>query len=286
VRRPDLRTANYIVGLFVDTRAYDDQSTDDVIATAMQTSDDDIRWACIRVLQERGGPQVFAAAVILCSAAEPRERETGIAILGQNLVEDKTCRTAAMPILLAVAAREQDPGVLVTLCGALADPTDARTIDPFSRWAAHPDPAVRLGVAQGLLGYEDERAVALLIALTSDEQATVRDWATFGLGTQIDTNTPTVRAALRARLDDPDADTCMEALAGLARRCDPGVIKALEVLLADEDINTLPLEAGLALADPAFHRALTILAGAWAREGALTNVIETLEEAIETCQPT
>lgn len=133
MRRQSLRTANHIVGLFVATQAYDDGLTDDLVATATRTSDDDVQWACIRVLQERGGPHVFAAAVTLCNADAPRDREVGVAILGQNLVEEKTLCIAALPVLSSVAAREHDVGVVVTLCGALAGSDDVGATDLFSR---------------------------------------------------------------------------------------------------------------------------------------------------------
>lgn len=113
----------------------------------------------------------------------------------------------------------------------------------------------------------------------------MRDWATFALGTQIVTDTPAIRDALRARLDDPDEDTRLEALAGLARRCAPGVIAALRVLLADTDAEALPLEAALPRAEPAYHGALALLARAWEGDGVPTNVLQTLEEAIAGCPP-
>ena len=191
-----------------------------------------------------------------------------------------------LPRSCRLAAREQDPTVIASLCYAFGHLHDPATIDAVTGWATHPDENVRFGVVHGLSGYEDDRAIETLIHLSADDDSDVRDWATFGLGIGIATDTPAIRDALRARLDDPDDDTRLEALAGLARRRDPGVIEALRVLLVDTKVDALPLDAGLALADPAFHEALAVLAGVWEREEAPMNVIATLEEAIEVCQPT
>lgn len=59
-----------------------------------------------------------------------------------------------------------------------------------------------------------------LIAWSRDEDAAVRDWATFTLGTQLDVDSRDVRQALRDRLDDANFDTRCEAFVGLARRLD------------------------------------------------------------------
>lgn len=260
------------------------QSVAALIAVALAAGDeDDARWDHVGALQDRGGDVVFAAAERLITHGHGRERELGVDILAQGQVAEKPLRERAIPLLLNLAAHEQDARVIAALCHAFGHLHDPATIDTVRKWAAHPDENVRFGVVHGLSRYDDQRAIATLIQLSSDEDSDVRDWAAFGLGSMIEADTPAIRAALRARLDDADADTRMEALAGLARRCDPGVIQALCVFLADKDATTLPLEAGLALADPVFHSALTMLAGAWEREEVLSNVAQTLEEAVEAC---
>jgi hypothetical protein len=103
----------------------------------------------------------------------------------------------------------------------------------------HPDNAVRRGVVSGLLGLMDDLAVATLIELSRDQEADIRDWATFGFGSQLDRDDPSIREALIARLDDPDDNTREEALVGLAARGDeravPRLLFELERLEQSED---------------------------------------------------
>jgi HEAT repeat protein len=88
---------------------------------------------------------------------------------------------------------------------------------------------VRRAVVHGLMGHDDDRAVRALIALSGDDDAAVRDWATFSLGVQIERDAPELRDALAARLSDGDADTRDEAIRGLALRGDERAVEpALE----------------------------------------------------------
>jgi HEAT repeat protein len=90
----------------------------------------------------------------------------------------------------------------------------------------------------------------------------VRDWATFGLGSQIDLDTPRIREALCARLNDPDPITRAEAFVGLARRKDEGVLSPLIAALGSTQLDEfdprqdLVLEAAWEIADPRLLPAL------------------------------
>ena len=85
---------------------------------------------------------------------------------------------------------------------------------------SHPDADVREAVAFALSGRGGDAALAALIELSGDPEAAVRDWATFALGTLAEQDSPALRDALAARLDDPDDDTRLEAIHGLALRGD------------------------------------------------------------------
>ena len=85
---------------------------------------------------------------------------------------------------------------------------------------AHEDPDVREAVAFALGGREGEDVMAALIELSGDASSGVRDWATFALGTLAREDSDELRDALAARLDDPDSETRLEAVHGLAVRGD------------------------------------------------------------------
>lgn len=104
--------------------------------------------------------------------------------------------------------------------------------------AGHPDPAVRQAVGATLplitdLVEPSLDAVAAVIALTADPDPRVRDWACFALAQQWNTlDTPQLRQALAARLDDVDEQTRREALMGLALRRDPRALPYVRAALS------------------------------------------------------
>jgi len=88
-----------------------------------------------------------------------------------------------------------------------------------------------------------------LIALSVDADADVRDWATFGLGSLLELDTPELRAALEARLADESADVRDEALVGLAQRGDARMCDRIRAELVRDSVGILAVEAAAALGD-------------------------------------
>jgi HEAT repeat protein len=134
-------------------------------------------------------------------------------------------------VLLRLLEEDDEPAVLSSAAIGLGHLHDERAIDRLTKLAGHASPDVRRAVVHGLMGHDDDRAVRALVVLSEDEDPAVRDWATFSLGIQIDRDTPEVREALAARLDDEDANTRDEAIRGLAQR---GDARAIEPALAAE----------------------------------------------------
>jgi HEAT repeat protein len=98
---------------------------------------------------------------------------------------------------------------------ALGHMGDVRGLPAVLRHAAHPSEEVRLSVAFAIPLVAGDppaaEAIEALIQLSADPDPDVRDWATFGLGSQFEDDTNAIRDALAARLADEKGDAPGEA---------------------------------------------------------------------------
>jgi HEAT repeat protein len=271
-------------------RHNDPRSTDELISLALNASLEDDQseiskqgWDAIRTLNYRANREVLDAAHELCLSEDPSHRRVGADILGQLGIPDRTFPKECLGILLGLL-NDEDLEVLDSACIALGHLHQLEAIEPLIKLKNHPEASIRYAVTFGLLAYEDERAVKALIELSEDEDDEVRDWATFGLGSQIDSDTPEIRDALYRRLTDSDDTTSGEGMVGLARRKDERVLQALLQDLARDDAGSLPLEAAEEFADPRLLSALIDLKRRWANEPGHRH-ISMLDSAIEACSP-
>ena len=210
------------------------RSVDELVSAAIDAADDDSRWEVIRELHALGNREVFERAMLLAHSGTPPQRILGAEILGQlhEQVED------AMPTLVEML-RDDDAGVAEAVVHALAQQQQPRIIEPLTRMAEHPAANVRWAVATALADLiADERAQRILLALMRDDDTSVRDRATFAIGSLSDHDSPRIRSALFERLQDDDRSVANEAALGLARRRDARAIayiaRAVEVADAEE----------------------------------------------------
>jgi HEAT repeat protein len=213
-------------------------SVDELFALARASEDEDAYWECVAELHGRVEERTFKLAEVLCESFAAGERCLGADVLGQlgalpglSAAEGPFASESGR-VLLALLCEDGEPAVLSAAAVGLGHLRDDRAIDRLVELASHESAVVRRGVVHGLMGHDDDRAVAALIALSADADGAVRDWATFSLGVQIDRDTPELRDALAARLDDPNLDARSEAIRGLARRRDE---RALPLALAAAD---------------------------------------------------
>lgn len=262
-------------------------SVSEVFFLALTFSSDDEGeapgWDAIAELHKRGGSEIFALAQSLCQGDDSHERDVGACILGQlGWKDDYPFRDQTLPILFHLLETDSNVLVLLSACHALGHLRDECSIEHVLPFVNHPHEDVRFSAVSALSCLEDERAINGLIQLSRDSDSDVRDWATFGLGSLIDTDTEAIRQALYERLSDTDEDTVGEAIVGLARRKDERVksyvLKCLEQML----YGTLHLEAAEELADPGFLPALYHFRENW--EGEKNWIYDRLIDAIAACE--
>jgi HEAT repeat protein len=221
----------------------DPRPTWDLINIALSESDEEKAWDAIGVLHFRANREVFDAAAKLCGSECPTERSLGASILGQIGVEQRLFLDQSLTVLLDSLSKERDVEAFQSICFALGHRGDQRAIAPVLELRQHPDANVRYAVVHALSCHADERAIQGLIELTLDTDPLVRDWATFGIGSLIEIDSPAIRTALFRRIHDEDDDVRGEALVGLARRGDPRVIEPLIHELDSHNSNHYVIEA-------------------------------------------
>lgn len=221
----------------------------EVVRRYCETLYDEDSDATLALVHYRGGEEEFRIGEEYAASPDPEDQKTGALILGQLGWSDRTFLTESVNILIDLLD-DDDPSVIRDAALALGHRADPSAIPHLLKHVPHPDAGVRYGVVFGLMGHENERAIDALITLASDKDFDVRNWAVFGLGTQIEADTPTIRQALRQALTDPDHEIRGEALVGLARRNDPNIVQELINEWRYDEVSVLSLEAAEAIGDP------------------------------------
>lgn len=224
-----------------------------LVRHAISARDDDVSWKCISALHWKGDREVLNAAVALCKSNKAKERRIGADILGQLGVPDRTFPEEALKILHGMLRTDSNPDVLnavLVAIGHTQDNEDMCGIQKIVSLRHHRNSYVRYGVVHAIAGREDGESVNTLIKLMEDSDTEVRDWATFGLGTQLDLDTPRIRKALWKRVNDSDLETRCEAIVGLARRKDSKIRDVLVKELSQEKPSSLVFDATANYGDP------------------------------------
>ena len=232
----------------------------------------DASWNAIGELHRRGTPATLSLAQSLARSASTRKRALGLYVASQLRAGAPRGRWPSEPYAVEETQRMlllglNDPHfeVVRAAVSGLGHRPHADALQGLVALSRHQSAHMRWDVAVTLAGYSEPAAVEALLQLASDEESEVRDWATFGLGTQSDADNSDIRAMLWKNAHDVDSDVRGEALVGLARRQDPRAVSLLKSRLTDE-CRVYEFDAAQALKDPALAGPLRALREAVDRE--------------------
>jgi hypothetical protein len=101
---------------------------------------------------------------------------------------------------------------------------------------------IRYALVFAILTLTNEIAINILLKLSDDRSPKVRDWAVFGLGTQIEADNSEIRNMLYKHCFDKDDQTKQEAIIGLANRNDRRIYEIIRAELNSNNFGSLLFE--------------------------------------------
>lgn len=207
-------------------------------------------WDNIHELRSRAGTETFNKCIALVKSKEPLKRRIALDLLAQFGTPPRPFYKVSKEIFFDILNNETDSKVIESALYAVSHNNgklNSKDVAAICKFKNNEDSAIRKALAFALLGLNNKEAIDTLILLSADKFSFVRDWATFGIGTQIKKDNKAIRKALRDRTEDKDEDVRYEAIAGLAARNDNGIIEIIMLELSKPNVRSLLFEAITAL---------------------------------------
>ncbi len=262
----------------------DSLSEDQLFVQALASPDTPESEQAIDALRESGTRSAAERAMGLVQSADRNERLTGIDVMNDFGAKQNFQFQSEFAPLLVRTLETDDELQLLKAINCVAKTGTPAALGPLLRLASHRSKEVRLRVAQGLPSLtrgerlsEDHPLVCELLNMMTDDDTDVRDWATFGIGSQVSVDGKLIRSALQVALNDPDEDVRAEALSGLVQRRDQCAYQELVRSLTNESVGRLAVKAAAVLGDERLTDILQELTDWWDVD------IESLEWALYRC---
>lgn len=213
------------------------------------------RWDNIKVLRKRPSEELFFKCVEFTKSKNPNVRSIGIDILAQMGVTPRPFGKQSLKLYFNLLNVENNTEVLMSLLFAIGHNNDNLSkvqINKLCSFIDNENILVKEGLVFSLLSLDNFKAIETLIKLSEDKQSHIRNWATFGLGTQIEVDNNKIREALWKRVTDKHQETKLEAIVGLAKRKDRFINEIIKNELREGEYGTLLLEAILEIGEKEF----------------------------------
>lgn len=171
-------------------------------------------WDNIEELRLRTTKRVYSKAYQLACSAIDKEKIIGIYILAQFGINPRFQQQKTINCYFNLLEKTQSPKVLQAILSSISHNNQALNkvqINKLSQYKNHSFSIVRFSLVMALSGINNKVAIDTLIELSEDKHPHIRNWATFGIGSQIHLNDKKIISALKKQLNDTDEQVRIEA---------------------------------------------------------------------------
>jgi hypothetical protein len=207
-------------------------------------------WENIRELRSRGNKKTFIECDKLYKSKNPKHREISIDVLAQLGITPRPFYKESKKIFFDLLKNEKNANVLISIFYAISHNNEKLSLENIkliTSFKNETDFNIKKALIFALLSVNQTLAIETLIFFSTDKLSDIRNWATFGIGTQIETDNKKIRNALWDRITDKDLNTRSEAIVGLANRKDSRIYGIIEIELENPNFSALIFEALLTL---------------------------------------
>lgn len=199
-------------------------------------------WNQIFELRKFVTAEMISKCFALINSDDLKSKEIGIDILSQLGQDRKGFATKMLDKIFEIFETSTDEKLISKSLFAIGHNNKYIRDKHFSvleKFKSSNSTDIRYALTFSLLGIKRKAAIKILIELAQDKSIRIRDWATFGLGTQIETDTKEIRDILYKNSLSKNDQIRQEAIKGLANRNDERVEELILSELQKENFGTL-----------------------------------------------
>ena len=200
----------------------------------------------ISELRKRANEDIHNQAYNLAKSKYDKKKIIGIDVLAQLGFDPRILQKKTITLYFELLENEQGDDVLQALFYSISHNNEKltkRQVLKLIEFKNHKNKDVRFSLVYALSGVDNLKALDTLIELSEDKFSSIRNWATFGIGTLSEQTNEHIIKALWKRMQDKHQETKLEAIVGLANRNQVGVKKQIIQELKNGEYGTLLFEA-------------------------------------------
>jgi hypothetical protein len=212
-------------------------------------------WNNISELRKRANNDVFNQAYVFAKSKINKKKIIGIDVLAQLGFDPRLRQKETIKLYFNLLEENQNDDVLFSLFFGISHNNEKLTnnqVLQLIKFKNSKNNDIRYSLVSAISGVDNPKAIETLIELSEDNYSSIRNWATFGIGTLCEQNNDLIVKALWNRIKDKHQETKLEAIVGLANRKQVAVKEQIIEELKSGEYGTLLFDAIETLKDKDF----------------------------------